>query len=127
MHVSLCREIEIPIRAKYKKLFGFRGLSHKQVYVAVNQWKQLLPAKEQVRSNNYRASHPEGDRAFGADNRAPSTQALTAATADSDDDIVMGEKLTLDQVIEVKSLLIVTLLTIQPYLHIVKHAGAPLI
>ena len=67
-----------------------------QVYVAVNQWKQLLPAKEQVRRNIYQAANP-ANKTNGA---SSSLEATERAVEDSDDELVMAEKLTLDQVIE---------------------------
>ncbi len=73
-----------------------------QVFVAVNQWKQLRPAKEQVRHNAHRAAQG-GSSARVASSSIPST---SAADENSDEDeLVVAEQLTLDQVIEVRNLL----------------------
>ena len=65
--------------------------------MAVNMWKQMLPAKQQVRQNEYMASQGQM--------QGTSNMPSTSTAADSDEDeLVVAEQLTLDQVIEVSVL-----------------------
>ena len=61
-------------------------------------WKQMLPAKEQVRQNEFLANQGRSRQAAATSNMPSSS---TAADNSDEDEIVVAEQLTLDQVIEV--------------------------
>lgn len=64
--------------------------------MALNYWKQLLPAKEQIRRDSFWAANQ--GRAQGT---STTSSGRLPPAEDSDDEVVMGEKLTLDEVIKV--------------------------
>lgn len=70
--------------------------------MAVDKWKQLLPAREQMRRDSYQAANPEARQPVQAVGTEPATGPVAAGDDNSDDEIILGETLTLDQVIEVR-------------------------
>ena len=66
--------------------------------MAVNHWKELRTAKAQAHYNNFQASQARS-QAAQTNGNMPSTS--TAVENSDEDDVVVAEQLTLDQVIEV--------------------------
>jgi len=62
------------------------------VYLAIQKWKELLPAAQEVVAQDYarRNAGPPGSATYSA---------AAAAADDSDDDLVAVEALTLDEAI----------------------------